>query len=691
MKTPSCGYKADLLSTEFAFIRASSSDVIAVLAAAQIIPMPTKADEPLPSEIVWMPAGEHEISAFAADGTPWRGKIICDESGARAVSATLAGILAKGQRVPLDKDHKDEEATAWVLGFRWDPALGIIAKVEWTSLGEQLLRGKVYHSFSPAFLINKKTGRVSGFPGGGHAAGGLVNAPAFGSAMPSLIAARLAGFESTTKPAPDGSSGNQNKAMNALLIKILAALSVEVPANATEDQLVALVTKHIEKLPPADAEVVALKAQLSELTALKAADSARRKADAKAAVDDAVARGAIPPKDEAIQAKWLGLIEANPDHAALLAALPDNPALTRVTQPGQGSSVEISVKAGLLPVLQSLQAKKSAEVDDRAMIYHREIKPLFAKNPQFNQELGLILAANSLGTLAGELITQRTFSLLKLSFPWLFEISTDFSNEAAALNQVVKARLRALPTKVTYVPGVGYVRSNATASDVPVTIANHEGVEIAFNANELASTNRDLFGEQIEGAHYVIGKSLVDGVLALITVGNFPNGTVQATAGLTPANSMDLMDAALAGRGANGPRIGLLSSPVFRKLGNDASIVQLASFQMKEVITQSVLPPIKNIKPYEVFNLPATAFLTGFAGTSNSLAISTRVPNDYTKAMPDVASNGSVQVVKNIDTGVSAMLVRYIDHKLAEAAWRLALMWGAGLGDPATGQRLTSA
>lgn len=151
------------------------------------------------------------------------------------------------------------------------------------------------------------------------------------------------------------------------------------------------------------------------------------------------------------------------------------------------------------------------------------------------------------------------------------------------------------------------------------------------------------------------------------------------------------MDAALAGRGVIGPRIGLLSSAVFRKLGNDSTIINLAAFQMKEVITSSMLPPIKNIKPYEVFNLPVAGNLTGFAGTSNSLAISTRVPSDYSKAMPDVPSNGSVQIVKNIDTGVSAMLVRYVDHKLAEAAWRLALMWGVGVGDPATGQRLTSA
>lgn len=693
MKT-NCPLFLSLVAADRSPLTAHSQDSIAVLAAAQVIPFSAGADEALPAEIVWMPKGEHEISAFAADGSPWKGKVICDEAGALAVQATFERLRAQGQRVPLDKDHKDEEATAWVLGFRWDPVQGIVAKVEWTSLGEQLLRGKVYHSFSPAFLLNKQTSRVSGFPGGGHAAGSLVNAPAFGTAMPSLIAARLAG-QSTTKPASGGSPDKTN--MKELLIKILAALKVEAPSGASEEQLVALAAKHIDRLPEAGNEGQALKAQLaeleslkakeSELVALKAKDLERRKADAKAAVEKAVARGALAAKDEKIQAKWAGMIENDPTHAELLAALPDNPALSRVTQPG----VEISVKAGLLPILQALQAKKSAEVDLRAQIYHDEIRPLFAKNLQFNQELGLVLAANSLGSLAGELITQRTFSLLKLQFPWLFDITTDFSDVGGSLNHVVKARLKVLPTKVVYVPGTGYVRSNAGTTDVPVTISNHEGVEIAFNANEMSSTNRDLFGEQIEGAHYVIGKGLVDSVLAVITAGNFANATTQATAGLTPANSLDLMDAALGARGVNGPRIGLLSSAVFRKLGNDSSILNLAQFQMKEIITQAMLPPIKNIKPHEVFNLPTAANLTGFAGTASALAVATRVPNDYSAALPGVASNGSVQVVKNIDTGVSAQLVRYVDHKLAEAAWRLALMWGAAKGDPEAGQRLISA
>lgn len=695
-----CGLSADIHLTEFAFIRASSpDDVVGVLAAANVIELgDTSPGHALPTEFVWMPAGTHEITAFAADGSPWTGTVVCDEAGFRLVQAAFHKIRAAGHRVPLDKDHEDKEATAWVQAFRWDPARGIIVQVEWTSLGEQLLRGKVYHSFSPAFLINKKTSRVTTIPTGGRAVGGLVNAPAFGTAMPSLLAAKMAGA-SIQKPA---SGGNPDKpAMKELLIKILAALAVTHAADATEEQLVALATKHIDRLPEAGEEGEALKAQLAELQklsakdageliALRAKDKARRTADAKAAVEKAVARGAIPAKDEAIQAKWRGMIEANPDHAELLAALPDNPALSRVTQPGAGAVVIGS--DNLLPVLQQLNAKKPAEVDLRASIYARDIAPLFAKKPDaFGRDLLSLLAANSLGTLSGELITQRSLTLLKRSYPELFAISTDFSDTAAAFNQVVKARLRTIPTVTDYNATTGYATSDASAVDVPVTINGHKAVQIAYNANELGSTTRDLFGEQVEGCHAAIGADLVDTLLAVITAGNFANATTQALATFARAH-VTAMAKALTTR--NAPRQGrflMLNLDYYEKLGQDTSIVSLATMQQADIITENRLPRVGGMQPYEVQNFPTTGNLTGFGGTADSLALSTRVPNDYTAAMPDVPSTGSVQVVKNLDTGISCALARFVDHKLGAALWRLAYMRGAAVGQAASGQRLISA
>jgi hypothetical protein len=690
------------MSRKLFFLLAASSDPeLIALAAARPLALPTDATADLPGEIVWMPAGTHEISCFTGAGAPVDATVLCDEAGGNLIAASFAAILGKGQRVYLDKDHKDEEATAWVTGFRWDPAQGIMAKVNWTSLGQELLRGKVYYSFSPAFFVNPKTSRVTRLPAG-HAAGGLVNAPAFGAAMPALIAARLAGAE-TTNPASGGPRNiNQNPVMNKeTLIKILAALAVPVPADATDDQLTALVAKHVDKLPTAGAEGVALKAQLAELQSLKAKeaeletlkakDAQRRKDDAKALVNAAVARGALPPKDEVLQAKWTGLIEADPKHAELLAALPGATVLTRVTQPGV-----FEVKDGVLEVLRAYKAKcgaTKAHAQECAAIYAKDIRNLFA-DPAF--QLLPLLAANSLGSLAGNLILQRSLTLLKLRFPALFAITTDFSDNPISFGQTVMTRLRTVPTVQSYDPTAGgydlAAGASSTTIDVPIVINAHQFVPISFNANELAETKRDLFGEQVEGAFYAVAKDFWDAIMSLVTVAHFPHETAIAASSFC-RDTLQTVDEAFLGRGVpSASRFAMLNGSAFHALGKDASIVQMAAFQaeFKGLLTQNVLPPVAGFQPYQVGNIPTGENLIGFCGTPDCLAVAARLPNDYTQAMGDVPATAIIEQVTNPDTGFSMMLVKYLDHRAGTANWRAAYMRGQAVGQAPSMQRLVS-
>jgi len=687
------------MSRKLIALFASSSDFLA-LAAARPLALPADGGE-LPKEIVWMPAGTHEISCFGGDGQPTQATVLCDEAGAKLIAASFASILAKGHRVYLDKDHKDEEATAWVTGFRWDPAQGIMAKVEWTSLGQELLRGKVYYSFSPAFMINRETKRVSRLMPG-HAAGGLVNAPAFGAAMPALIAARLAGAE-ITNPASGGPRNiNQNPVMKELLIKILAALAVSAPADATEEQLVALATKHVDKLPNAGAEGQALKAQLAELQSLKAKeaeletlkakDAQRRKDDAKSIVDAAVARGALPPKDEAIQAKWRGLIESDPSHAQLLAALPGATLLNRVTQPGG----MIEVHDGVVEILKAYKAKCGAtkiHAQECAAIYAKDLRKLIA-DPAF--QLLPLLAANSLGSLAGNLILQRTLTLLKLRFPALFAITTDFSDSPISFGQTVMTRLRTVPTVQSYDPSAGgydlAAGASSTTIDVPIVINAHQFVPISFNANELAETKRDLFGEQVEGAFYAIAKDFWDAIMALVTVAHFPHETAIAATSVS-RDTLQTVDEAFLARGVPpASRFAMLNGAAFHALGKDASIVQLAAFQaeFKGLLTQNVLPPVAGFQPYQVGNIPAGENLIGFCGTPDCLAVAARLPNDYTQAMGDVPATAIIEQITNPDTNFSMMLVKFLDHKAGSANWRAAYMRGQAVGQAPSLQRLVS-
>ncbi len=688
------------------FIMASSSDLLIAIAAAQPLPLPTAANEPLPKEFVWMPAGDHQISAHGSDGKPWVGKVTCDAAGAAAIQAQLAQVLAAGRRVYLDENHEDAAATAWVTAFSWDPARGIVVHVEWTSLGEQLLRGKVYHSFSPAFLINKKTGRVSGFPAG-HAAGGLVNAPAFGAAMPALIAARLAGAEINATSASGGNPDNQkvHTMPKELLIQILAALAVQVPADATDEQLTTLFAKHKDavieaaktnaelKKKLADFETVQAKAKADadELVALRAKDAERRKADAKAVVDAAVARGALPPKDEKVQAKWLDLIEADPSHAQLLAAMPGNPALERVTSPGIG---EIQVQAKLLEHLKGYAAEKDAR--KAGAIYARYIDAEIVK---LGNQLLAIMASNSLGTAATAIITQRFLSLLKFRFPWLKNLTTDFSSEGAKFGQAITTRLRAVPTVNDYDNTTGYAtRSDATTTDVSITINKHKYCAIEFKATELQNTARDLFGEQSEPQLYALGYQFVSDILALIVEGASAFGTAgsQATqianAAAFNAGVLDTVAGVMDGRKISPMgRFSLLDGALWPQLRGDTRLVYLAGFQDRTVIENyDTMPPVSGFSLYNAPFLPnpavnTTKVMHGFCGTSESLAVATRLPADYQQALPG-AAHGIVRAITEPESGMSVMLTQYVNHDLGSAISRVAMMYGGAIGNKLTGQ-----
>ena len=647
-------------------------DTEALLARGAPIALPIAAQPP--SEIMWMPGGLQSFSATQS-GKPVSNQVLVDRASAAIVQQDFCAFTAKSQQRPyFDFDHDDTAASAWPTGFRWHDgadgrAPGIYAGIEWSKPGAEAYVGKSYRSFSPGFFLTKDTPpklRCALLPN----MGGLVNNPGFKGMAP--LWAKDPGATSSLSAAqpPQTTTGNN-------MDKNTTPGDSATAAAAQTDNTQAIQAK--------EAQI----AQLSKtIEALQAKENSRRKVEADTAVKAAVARGALPPKDEAIQAKWRGLIEADPTHATLLDAMPSSPALSRVTSPG----AVFETKDGPVEAFRAYKAKCGAtagHANEAAVIYAREIAPLFAKNPNFTAELGAILAANSLGALAGNLILQRALTLLKFEFPELRAFSTDFSSEPVSFGQTLQTRLRTVPVLTDYDPVAGYASSDVTTTDVNLTISAHKAVQIEFDANTLGSTKRDLIGEQIEGAHYAIGKGISDTMLALLIAANFPTPLVQAIGGFGRA-TLKAGGATLSKRGV--PKVGrvaLLNVDYHEAIGNDASIIQLATYQKPEIITDNLLPKIQRFQPYEVANMPTTANLVGFLGTPDALAVATRVPNDYTTVMGDVPNNGIVEIVTNPDSGISVMLVKFIDHRGGKAVWRAAVMWGAAKGQAgATGSGL---
>lgn len=623
------------------FASALQSDVC-VFAAAQppILGASSSETQSPPAEFVWMPKGKHAISAGTADGEGFQGEVLVDEAGFRAVVASFERSIAAGKRVWVDFNHEDRDAAAWIKSFAWDAARGILASVEWTAKGAEALKEKLFYSFSPVFTRDRETSRVTGI-WEGHAAGGLVNKPAFGAAMPALIAAQLAGAESADTATGGTPVSQKTIPMNKeQLIALLASLGVKHAADATEQQLVDLVLAY---KPAPDTTAATLAALKSDLDAIKAS----------------LAKPAPAAKPEPV----------------IVAAVP-----TATTDP-------VVVTAQPLEILKAMASEKDATKRGQIYVDARDFVSKHAKS----NTIGTILAANTLGTLTPELIVQQSLDLLKLSFPILRGITTDFSTESVKYGQEVNSRIITVPTVGTYNTSTGYGIANTTTTDVPVTINAHKHITISYHANELGGTVRNLFAEQVEAMNYALGKDLVDALYALFVIATYTNATTVATASITRITVPVAIASALNARGV--PMVGrtlLLNSAAFAKLAEDSTIMNLAANQRGDLITEYQLPKIAGLQPVEAVNLPATGNMTGFALSKDAAVIATRLPADYLKALPG-AAHGASSIITNADTGLSVLKTDFVDHTLGAAVSRIAWMYGVAAGQVASGQILKSA
>lgn len=608
---------------------------IIAFASSQPLDIPEGLSAALPTSIVWMPAGQHAISANTFDGAGYRGNVICDEQAARAVAASYDKSLASGQRIWIDFNHDDGEAAAWVKGFSWDASRGIIASVEWTAKGAEALRGKSFYSFSPAFACERESGRIGGLLSK-HAAGGLVNKPAF-TAMPALIAASAA--PNLLPTAADGLSATAENLTKMDTVTAPAAASAAAPV--------------IETSAPVQAS------------------AAPSVADFKAMIDGLNAR--------------IDALKAVAPVAPVVASAAPLPQ-PMLLSPGVSAESRGNVSVKLGPLEAVLAMSKESNAVKRGRIFCNELRDFTSKPGVFE-----VLAANSFGSLTSDLIVLKALDLLKLNFPTLKAVTTDFTAESVKYGQNIQTRIITVPTVTSYNTTTGYAVSNAATSDVTVVINKHNSLTISVNANEASGTGRDLFGEQVEVMQYALGKDLVDSLYALFIIGTYTNATTVATASITRTTLPVALAQAFNTRGVpQMKRSLLLNAAAFAALAVDPTVVQLATYQEPNIIKEYTLPKLSGFQPIEAINLPGTGNMTGFAFTPDAAIIATRLPMDYTQALPG-SSYGSVSTITNPDTGISVLKTDFVDHKLGSANSRIAWMYGVAAGQVASGQIVKSA
>jgi hypothetical protein len=325
---------------------------------------------------------------------------------------------------------------------------------------------------------------------------------------------------------------------------------------------------------------------------------------------------------------------------------------------------------------------------------------------------------DTLGTLAGTIVSQRYLDIFMYKLPMLARVLTDFSDSPSALNQVENTRKVLIPSVSSFdgtldtdgFPKGWSPASAATTVDVNITLDELIGVPIPFSLAALSSTPRQLFMEQAPAAAYAAAKYYAQKIYGVCTAGNFnaytavtaadSQGIVKVpTAYATYAVSVidfsrnSISEIATAFDSNEVPdedRSLLLNAPYYNKATTDPSITTFfAGQQAPEIVTQGVLPSLAGFVPIKAPNFPGSNNRVGIALQRNGLIAKSRLPNNLNTANPD-GGNGFISQIIHPDSGMAMMLVQWVDHKRGYASSMPCAILGAAKGDARGGLVITS-
>jgi len=575
---------------------------------------------------MWMPAGRHTVHG-TRDGQPIEVSVVVDSAAARAVQTDLARFSAESRHRPyIDFAHNRQAAAGWPTEVAWragDGDAGVWLRVNWSEEGAKSITGKTYRAFSPEFMLEGEhvTGTLLDM-------GGLCNNPGFSDIKP-IWAARPA----------DAASGSQ-------------------PVTATNQTNMDPTIVTLPAATPAPAAPAATPAPNPQLVPAAAPPAAPVLAVAPPAAPD-LASDLSTVRAELT--RLAGELTAVRQQAAL------SPRLTPVIH-------------GQCDMADALRGYQAANARDRGLIYAREIKPVFDKEDEFP-----VSAANALGTLVGNIITQRALDLLQESYPWLKGVTTDFTSEAAQFGQSIVTRTLAPPAATDYNTSTGYASSDITAANITVALDKHKAVQVALTANDMSGTRRSLIEEEAEGIQYSIGKTLADAIGALLLTATYSAETACVLASFTRIIAISMVTALNVLKTPRFRRVMVLNASFYGKLLSDPTIISLGLAESWASATSGKVPNIAGAELFEWADLPANAeTLNGFVCSPDALVIAARLPNDYTLASAGVPQTAVIETVTNPATGLSVLLTKFADHKLGMSYGRAAWMFGAAAGQVAS-------
>lgn len=311
---------------------------------------------------------------------------------------------------------------------------------------------------------------------------------------------------------------------------------------------------------------------------------------------------------------------------------------------------------------------------------------------------------NAFGTLATATIVQEALDLVFTIRPLLNNISLGFTDKngspIAAFNQPVITRTLGLPV----VQNAGAAATDRADVDVSVTLNQFKQLRYDFTAQEYSGTNRDLVREAAMPMATALANFMVDQVAALWTIGNFPvrTGADAVTNGSTISKTIKaagwdythLVDVRGTLNKSGVPQFKRFyagNSDVYGSMLTDLRIVGYINNQNNQAaITNGKLPNVANFDLAEYPNIPTTGNLVGFAGAPDSTVYASRVPKDPREVIPGLPIPGNIGIVTEPRTGLSVMVVEYVDLGTLTVTTKLLWMFGTAVGNKNNGQLIVT-
>lgn len=286
---------------------------------------------------------------------------------------------------------------------------------------------------------------------------------------------------------------------------------------------------------------------------------------------------------------------------------------------------------------------------------------------------------NTFNTLAGARVLQETLATLLAKFPIIGQITRDFSDASAKLNQTTNTRVVVAGTAIAFNQNNGYVEADRTTIDVPVTINNHYHHTFAVTDLEQSATDRRLRDELVTTAAHALGTVIVASLFAKILAATYPLEYNSSAAAFDTSRARKVKTLLNKNKVPDIDRFMVVNSDYAETLDIDSVIVANPNGTMQG--SNANPAPVKMIHGFatsEYTDLPTNnQNLAGIAGNRESVIMQARVP----EIPADPAEiPGRIRSVTEPNTGLTVQQRRYYDMKFGKLVESLTLMWGFGEG-----------